>query len=59
MQGLSCIVHLPSKDCLYSNIKDLSDINKDKIAKATRLRLGGKNLHEEQCSSIPDEVDPN
>ena len=61
MQGLSCIVHYPSKDCLYSSIKDLSDINKDKIyaAKATRLRLGGKHFHEEQCNSIPDEVDPN
>ena len=61
MQALSCIVHYPIKDCLYSSIKDLSEINKEKIyaAKATRLRLGGKNLHEEQCSSIPDEVDPN
>lgn len=52
---LTCIVHY--KNCgPYLKVKSLSETNKKNVIDAKKLResLGGRNLHEEQCSSVPD-----
>lgn len=53
--SLECIVHYPNQR-QYSDVKELSDINKEKITKAKvkRMREGGSHLHFEQCSKIPE-----
>ena len=55
---LNCIIHYENQKN-YSQIKKLSDINKEKILKAREKResIGGDHYHEEQCSSIPAEFD--
>eukprot|EP00794_Sanderia_malayensis_P006423 gene6423-7156_t len=60
-QKLSCIVHYKIKESKYSNIKAISDINKEKLYAAKRLReeLDGEKNHKDQCNGIPDEIDPN
>ena len=61
MEELRCIIHYKIKDARYSKIKSISDINKEKIYAAKRIResKGGAYHHEEQCMTIPDEIDPN
>ena len=53
MEDLQCIIH--------HKIKSISDINKEKIyaAKCIRESKGGAHHHEEQCVTIPNEIDPN
>ena len=52
---LTCIVHY-EKCGPYPSVKVLSDINKEKIIKAKKLRqsVGGANHHIEQCCNVPD-----
>lgn len=52
--SLICVVHYNNHE-KYSNIKSLSDVNKQRILEAKRLReeVEGENHHEDQCSSIP------
>ena len=40
----------------YPSVKALSDINKENIIKAKKLResVGGANHHKEQCCNVPD-----
>ena len=59
MEKLKCIIHYPIKEGKYSKIKTISEINEEKIyaAKKHREELGGQNYHEEQCCSIPNEID--
>ena len=54
----TCIIHYEDQN-EYSEIKSLSNVNKEKIifAKQKRERIGGQHLHEEQCSNIPAEFD--
>ena len=56
MANRICVVHYPNQQ-KYSNIKDISDINKEKItaAKEKRSRIGGDHLHKKQCDTIPNE----
>ena len=56
METLKCIVHYKSQS--YSKIKDLSEVNITRImdAKVKRESLGGDNLHAEQTSKIPEEI---
>ena len=60
MDQRKCIVHYDIKDTKYSNIKEISSVNKEKIysAKSIRESLGGKNHHADQCQLIPEEIDP-
>ena len=53
--SLECIVHYPNQRH-YSDVKQLSDTNKDKITKAKvkRMQEGGSHLHYDKCSIIPD-----
>ena len=52
--SLECIVHYPDQRH-YSDVKELSDRNKDKITKAKvkRMQEGSSHLHYNQCSTIP------
>ena len=61
MEDLRCIIHYRIKDARYSKIKSISDINKEKIYAPKRIResKGGAHHHEEQCMTIPNEIDPN
>jgi len=54
--SLVCVVHYPDQSS-YSNIKDLSDVNKIKIVEAKRVRreLGGPYSHSVQCDAIPEQ----
>ena len=58
MENLTCIVHYSGQSA-YSNIKNLSDINIDRIktAKQKRLEVGEDNLHSEQIAQIPHDID--
>ena len=49
-----CVVHY-KKQTNYSNLKNLSELNTEKIqlAKGKRMRIGGAYSHEQQCSMIP------
>jgi hypothetical protein len=60
MDQRKCIVHYDIKDTKYSDIKEISTVNKEKIysAKCIRESLGGKNHHADQCQLIPEEIDP-
>ncbi len=60
MDERKCIVHYEIKDAKYSNLKDISSVNKERIysAKCLRESLGGQNLHTHQCQLIPEEIDP-
>jgi hypothetical protein len=60
MDQRKCIIHYDIKDTKYSNIKEISSVNKEKIysAKCIRESLGGKNHHADQCQIIPEEIDP-
>ena len=60
MERLSCIVHYDITDSKYTNIKTISNINKEKIyaAKTFRKELGCANSHKEQCQNVPDEIRP-
>ena len=53
MANRICVVHYQNQQ-RYSNIKDISDINKEKItaAKEKRSRIGGDHLHKKQCDTI-------
>ena len=55
------MIHYKIKEqARYSKIKSISDINKEKIYAAKRIReLKGGAHHEEQCMAIPNEVEPN
>lgn len=55
-----CIVHYEIRDAKYSNLKEISSVNKEKIYAAKNLRqsLGGPNQHADQCLLIPEETDP-
>ena len=59
MEKLECIIHYDIKDAKYSKLKQISDINKDRIsnAKILREREGGFRYHKQQCKSIPEEID--
>ena len=52
---LVCVIHYKNQ-AKYSNIKTLSGDNIQRIfaAKQLREKIGGDNLHAEQCSGIPD-----
>ena len=52
---------LQNQDVRYSKIKSISDINKEKIYAAKRIResKGDAHHHEEQCMTIPNEIDLN
>ena len=45
-----CVVHYKNQT-KYSNLKNLSELNIDRIqlAKEKRMRIGGAYSHEEQC----------
>ena len=49
-----CVVHYKNQTN-YSNLKNLSELNTEKIqlAKGKRMRIGGAYSHEQQCSMIP------
>ena len=49
-----CVVHCKNQT-KYSNLKNLSELNNERIqlAKEKRMRTGGAYSHEEQCSMIP------
>ena len=51
---------LQNERCKYSNLKELSSINRDRIYSAKRLResLEGQNEHTQQCQLILEEIDP-
>ena len=53
--NLVCVVHYTDQTS-YSTIKELSDVNKEKINKAKRKRteVGGSHSHTDQCSTIPE-----
>ena len=59
MASLECMAHYSSKDFEYSELIPLSDHARSRRleAKAIRLEKGSQNEHQEQCSSIPNEVD--
>lgn len=59
MENLSCIIHYDIKDARYSNIKPLSEVNKERIQAAKNLResKGGLNYHKQQCDSVPEQFD--
>ena len=61
MEEVRCIIHYKIKDARCSKVKSISDINKEKIYAAKRIResKGGAYHIEEQCMTIPDEIDPN
>ena len=58
-EELCCIIHYHNKDSKYSKIKSVSEVNKSKIvaAKKARLQLHENNVHQEQCDTVPDEID--
>ena len=53
--NLVCIVHYADQTS-YSTVKELSDVNKEKIVQAKRKRtdIGGSHSHADQCSTIPE-----
>ena len=55
-----CIVRYPGFDN-YSNLKEVSERNKQRIleAKKERETLGGSHHHKDQCSSVPDDIGEN
>ena len=59
-EHLECIVHYDGYD-KYSGLKQISEINENRIREAKLLReeTGGLNHHQEQCSKIPDAFDQN
>ena len=59
MDSLKCVAHYSSKDFEYSDLIPLSDHAHSILleAKAIRLEKDVQNEHQEQCSSIPNEVD--
>lgn len=54
--SLVCVVHYPDQSS-YSEIKELSNVNKYKIVEAKRVRteIGGSHSHCTQCDTIPEE----
>ena len=52
---LVCVVHYADQTA-YSSIKELSDVNKDRIVQAKRKRteVGGSHSHADQCLTIPE-----
>ena len=57
-KSLFCIIHYQG-DYAYSNIKDISSVNEERIkeAKTVREQEVGENRHETQCNSIPETID--
>ena len=55
MASLECLAHYSSKDFEYSELIPLSDHAHSILLDAKEK--GGQNEHQEQCSSIPNEVD--
>ncbi|CAB4020716.1 Hypothetical predicted protein, partial [Paramuricea clavata] len=53
---LKCVVHYDIDDGKYSNIKQLSEVNLERIQQAKTLResKGGSNHHKKQCDSVPE-----
>ena len=60
MANLECIIHYELKDKTYSDIKEVSDVNWEKIKQAKEIRIskGGVNHHKQQCDLVPDVLDP-
>ena len=60
MDERNCIVHYEIRDAKYSNLKEISSTNKERIyaAKSLRETLGGPNQHADQCQLVPKEIDP-
>ena len=60
MASLKCITHYILQDASYSKIKQVSEVNWERIqaAKAIREAKGGANYHKQQCDSVPDHIDP-
>ena len=60
MDQRKCIVHYDIKNTKYSDIKEISSVNMEKIywAKSICESLGGKNHYTDQCQLIPEEFDP-
>ena len=60
MDERNCIVHYEIRDAKYSDLKEISSINKEKIyaAKCLRETLGSPNQHADQCRLVPQEIDP-
>eukprot|EP00794_Sanderia_malayensis_P008583 gene8583-9501_t len=56
MTSLKCIVHYTLQDARYSKIKQVSEVNWDRIqaAKSIRETKGGANHHKHQCDSVPE-----
>ena len=54
-----CVVHYKNQT-KYSNLKNLSELNRERIqlANEKRARIGGAYSHEEQYSMIPLLVNP-
>lgn len=57
--SLKCVVHYPS-EAKYSPVVPLNDNTFTRITEAKRLRekFRGKNLHAEQCSTVPTDIQP-
>ena len=57
----NCTVHYKLNDAKYSEIIQIStrSINRIREAKVLREEKGGRNHHQEQCDSIPEEIDNN
>ena len=55
--NLVCVVHYTDQTS-YSTVKELSDVNKEKIVQAKRKRtdIGGSHSHADQCSTIPEKL---
>ena len=53
-----CIIHYDGRE-KYSNMKDISENNIERIRYAKDLRERGENHHVEQCNMIPDAIDMN
>ncbi len=53
--NLVCVIHYADQTS-YSTIKELSDVNKEKLVQAKRKRteVGGSYSHADQCSTIPE-----
>ena len=54
MANLECIIHYELKDKIYSDIKEVSDVNWEKIKQAKEIRIskGGVNHHKQQCDLV-------
>ena len=55
---LNCIVHYRDPNCTYTKLKNLTNVNKERIIQAKQVResIRGENYHEDQCLGVPDEI---